>query len=208
MAYLCTSKKSFNPKTYNVMKRFSTFWTLALMAVLTLSFTSCDDDAYVADTLAGTWKGNMYVSRGYDGRTYDATYSEVYFNQDPYTYSSGTGYWVDHYAGDAPWQNVANHINWTVRNRIIYVTFLEDRYTVQIGNYRLSNGYFEGTIYDNGQTVDFSLVHTSSPNWGSYTYGGYDYYDGYGYAKRNDNFTRGTGDSTQVKAPVRIFRTK
>lgn len=188
------------------MKRFTTLWAMALMAVLTLTFTACDDDAYIADTLAGTWKGNMYVSSSYSGRTYDATYSEVYFDADPYTYSSGSGYWIDYYAGDAPWQYLANHITWTVRNRVIYVYFVEDNYTVQITDYRLSDGHFVGRIYDDGKYVDFSLVHTSSPNWGSYTYGYY--YDGYGYAKRNDNFTRGTAGGNAAEAPVRSFRTK
>lgn len=177
---------------------------MALMAMLTLTLTSCDDDTYIADTLAGTWRGNMYVSNSYNGRTYDATYTEIAFDTDPYSYSSGTGYWIDYYSGDAPWAYVANHISWTVRNRIIYVYFEEEGYEIQISNYGLDNGRFEGRIYDQGKYVDFSLVHTSSPNWGSYNYG-YSYWYN---AKRNNTFTRGTADSSKVEAPVRFFRTK
>ena len=80
---------------------------MALVAMMALTLTSCDEDYDIAYTLEGTWRGNMYVSSVYDGYTYDATYTELCFVQDPYRYSSGTGYWIDHYAGDAPWRYVA-----------------------------------------------------------------------------------------------------
>ncbi|MBM6993505.1 MAG: hepatitis A virus cellular receptor 1 [Prevotella sp.] len=186
------------------MRRLTTLLTMALMTVLTLSFTSCTEDPYIADSLAGTWEGNMYISTNYDGYTYDASYTELYFANDPYSYSSGAGYWVDHYASGAPFSYIANHITWTVRNSVIYIHFVEDNYDIAIGDYYLDNGYFSGVIYDGSNQISFRLMHTSSPDWGSYDYG---YYNGY-YAKKNSNFTRGATDSTQVKAPVRIFRTR
>ena len=84
------------------MKKWYTLWTLLLMAVLSVSFTSCewDDDDAIAYTLEGTWRGNMYMSSEWDGRVYDATYSEICFLRDPYRYSSGTGYWIDYYNND------------------------------------------------------------------------------------------------------------
>lgn len=84
------------------MKKLSTLMTMALVAMMALTLTSCDEDYDIAYTLEGTWRGNMYVSSVYDGYTYDATYTELCFVQDPYRYSSGTGYWIDHYAGGRP----------------------------------------------------------------------------------------------------------
>ena len=58
------------------MKKFI-FSALAMMTTL-FTLTSCDDQR-IANTLEGTWSGNMYISSRYDGRVYDATYSEVTF---------------------------------------------------------------------------------------------------------------------------------
>ena len=87
-----------------------------MMAFVTLSLTSCDDDADIARTLEGTWEGNMYASTYYNNRYYDATYSQVCFLRDPYTYSSGTGYWVDYYDNNywGKYNYVASHIEFTV----------------------------------------------------------------------------------------------
>lgn len=43
---------------------------MAFMALMAMTFTSCDEDAEIAYTLEGTWSGNMYVSMEYDGRVY------------------------------------------------------------------------------------------------------------------------------------------
>ena len=86
-------------------------YAFAMMTTL-FTLTSCEDER-IANTLEGTWSGNMYISTRYDGRVYDATYTEVTFLKNPYAYSSGEGYWVDYYS-DAPWDYVANHIEWSV----------------------------------------------------------------------------------------------
>ena len=94
-----------------------------MMAFVTLSLTSCDDDADIARTLEGTWEGNMYAGTDYHGNYYKALYSQVCFLRDPYTYSSGSGYWVDYYDNNY-WGNynyVASHIEFTVRNRVINI---------------------------------------------------------------------------------------
>ena len=77
---------------------------MTIIAIASLAFTSCED-ARIARTLEGTWKGNMYISSRYDGRVYNSTYSEVTFLKDPGAYSSGSGYWVDYYS-DAPWDYI------------------------------------------------------------------------------------------------------
>jgi hypothetical protein len=178
------------------MKKFFAY-TFALMTTL-FTMTSCDDQR-IANTLEGTWSGNMYISSYYDGRVYDATYSEVTFLKDPYAYSSGAGYWVDYYS-DAPWDYIANHIEWTVDYGTIKVYFVEERTTIMIRDYHLDNAYFYGTINDNGRPVDFRLEHVSGRNWSSYRWGYEEWYIG----------TRST-DSTgtrKIEKPVRFVRSK
>ena len=125
-------------------------------------------------SLEGTWKGNMYISISYDGRTYDATYTEITFLKDPYAYSSGNGYWVDYYS-DAPWDYVANHIDWKVDYGIIYIHFVEEGTSLRIFDYHLNEDRFYGLFNDSGHNVEFELYHTSSPNWNIYHWG-YDYW--------------------------------
>lgn len=189
------------------MKKLMSIISMLLLALTATTLVSCDDDSDIAMTLEGTWQGDMEVRTYYDGQYYQALSSEICFVQDPYTYSSGTGYWIDYYQ-NSPWRNnqVANHIEWTVSNGVINVYFVEEETSLQIRDYRLYNGYFEGTIYYDNQTVNFRLQQVSSPNWNSYTDWGYDYDDDYyygGYAKKNVADTRAQADSTAK--PVRHF---
>lgn len=55
------------------MKKFTTLLTMAFIALMSISFTSCDDDSDIAYTLDGTWKGNMFVE--YDN--HNALYSVI-----------------------------------------------------------------------------------------------------------------------------------
>lgn len=183
------------------MKKISTLMTMIAMAVLSFSFVSCDEDAEIGYTLEGTWKGNMYVSSTYSGRTYDATYSEIDFT---------SGIWVDYYS-NAPYDYIANHITWTVNNGTIYVHFVEENTDIRIFDYSLSDYYFSGSIYSGNQTVDFRLTHTSSPNWSGYYYYGYDdWYNSWdsGYYARGYNDAMSRSVKPQVEAPKRVFRTK
>lgn len=47
------------------MKKFTTLLTMAFIALMSISLTSCDEDSDIAYTLDGTWRGNMYVQYGY-----------------------------------------------------------------------------------------------------------------------------------------------
>ena len=176
-------------------------YTMLMMAMMALAFTSCDTDEDIAYTLEGTWKGNMYISSYWNGRTYDATYSEVTFLKDPGVYSSGSGYWVDYYS-NAPWDYVANHIDWNVRYGVIHVYFREEGTSLEIRDYHLNYDRFFGMIYEEGHSVDFELYNTSRPNYGNY-YWGYDsWYDSYWARTRSTD-----SDSTKViEKPKRMLR--
>lgn len=60
------------------MKKFTTLLTMAFIALMSISFTSCDDDSDIAYTLDGTWKGNMLVEYG----NQKALYSVIRFDQN------------------------------------------------------------------------------------------------------------------------------
>ena len=164
---------------------------MALMAMLAFSFTSCDDDDYIARTLEGTWECDMYTSYYFDyyDQYYDANYSEICFLRDPYRYASGDGYWIDYYNGYGWGRNyIANHIQWTVDYGVIRIHFIEDGTYVRIRDYSLDDYYFTGSIeLGDGGWQQFRLRHVDSPNWNNY-YWGYDsryYYDYYYYSNEN-----------------------
>ena len=182
------------------MKKLYSMMMMAMMGVMTLSLTSCEDEE-IAYTLEGTWKGNMYISSEWNGRYYDATYTEITFLKDPNMYSSGSGYWVDYYS-DAPWDYVANNINWEVNNKNIYVRFIEEGTSLVIRDYYLNSSRFSGYINDRGKDVEFELYNVSRPNYSSYRWG-YDAWGDYYYG-----WTRGAdGDSVKtVEKPKRIVR--
>ena len=179
-------------------KYFYNIMVMALLVTAAIGFSSCED-AEIAYTLEGTWRGNMYISTSYDGRTYNSTYTVITFEGDPYSMSSGYGKWIDYYS-DAPWGDyIANHITWEVNNRVIYIYFEEEQTSLSISDYRLNDDRFVGTLYDNGHYVDFELYHTSSPGLKNYDYH-------YGWYSR----TRGEGasDFSATEKPIRFIRGK
>ena len=177
------------------MKRFTTIFTVIIMAMLSLTLVSCDEDAEVAAYLDGTWQGNVFVSSRYNGRLYKAAETKIEFISG---YNSGTGYWIDYYS-NAPFDYQANHISWRVSNGNIYIRFEEEGSEVVIYDYSLSNSRLSGYILTSGGTrAAITLYHTSSPNWNSYRYGYTFYDDDYGYAK-----SRATASATEK--PQRIF---
>ena len=185
------------------MKRLHTLLTMVAIAALSFTFTSCDDDEYIADTLWGTWEGNIYVTHEWSGRYYDASYSFIYFDRT--SSRSGRGYWIDYY-DDAPWgtDRIYSHITWTVTNSDIKIYFEEDDYYVTVYDYSLNDRYFEGYIYTHdNKRVRFQLRKTSEP-----IRGGYNYWDDWDYywAKQNGfvDETRATPNS--VERPKRLFR--
>ena len=127
------------------MKKFTSYIAMMMIALTSLTFTSCNDDEDIANTLWGVWEGEMYVTTYWGDYYYDASYSEIAFDKDPYQYASGTGYWIDYYS-NAPWDYHANHIRWTISNGVIRIRYVEDGGYVDIYDYRLDYNYFTGSI--------------------------------------------------------------
>ena len=122
---------------------------------------------------AGTWRGNMYISTDYNSNTYDSTFTVITFNENPLSLTSGTGYWVDYYSGDTPWDYICNHITWNIQNNVMYINFTEDNTVLTISNFGVQYDRFVGIVSDNENQANFEIYYTSSPNWSSYLKLGY-----------------------------------
>ncbi len=179
------------------MKKLFTLFAMVMMAIGSMSLTSCTEDDLIGLNLDGCWEGNLYMYARYSGVTYQATRSEIEFDASV-NMSHGSGYWVDYYS-NAPWDYHANHITWEVLNRTITIYFIEDNYYVRIYDYNISSGYFSGYIEgEDGKELRFSLRNTSSANWHSYNYG----WQSYGYSKSSTLSRSADADSVSVEKPT------
>lgn len=180
------------------MKKLNSLLLMALAAVMSLSFTSCDDDANTAYYLDGTWRGRMYVKSYHSGQTYTSTYSVITFNAG---YNSGDGYWVDYYK-NGHWGSrdyVANHIYWKVRDRNIYIHFVEENTDAVIYNYALGSDYFSGQLETGG---DYANIHLSKD-----TYDDWDDLDYIGYSSTSSTPVEGTMTrATEAKDSTKLIR--
>ena len=149
------------------MKKLYTTLMMAMMGLMSLSFTSCETDEQIANTLEGTWRGDMTIE-DYNGVSY--VESEITFLKDPYTYSEGTGLWVDYYADG--YYN-PTHIEWYVKYGTIYIHFVEDNWDVEIRHYSLNDNRFRGEFYDGYSTVNFDLRYASRRYETDYTWHNY-----------------------------------
>ena len=173
---------------------------MAIVAMMTLSLTSCDEDQWIGLRLDGTWEGDVYMRYSYGGHTYRATRTVVEFDSG-LTLSSGTGYWIDYYSG-APWDYTASHIRWTVVDRTIRIRFIEDNYEIYIYDYSVSDRRFSGVIEgEDGKRLTFSLVNTDPENWDDYDYGWHSY--GYGYSKSADVTRSADSADSSAEMPMR-----
>lgn len=166
------------------MKKITSLFAIIIMVLMSFSFVSCDEDEAIADTLWGTWEGNMYIKTEWNGHVYNAK-SIIQFDKD-YDYStSGTGYWIDYYS-KAPYDYFASHIRWYVSDKILTIHSLEDDMYFRVCDFSLSDRRFSGYIEcEDGSYQEFYLTKTSSPYWNEYNWG-WGHYDYPYYAPEKD----------------------
>lgn len=133
------------------------------MFLAMVSLTSCEtEDEQIANTLWGTWEGQMNISYEYQGGYYQTRRTIVTFDKDEYEYASGTGYWIDCF------DNFYHAVNfyWYVDRGIIYFES-EEGDMWEIWNYSINrDGVFVGEFHDGyGSICEFSLYQTTSPTW-------------------------------------------
>lgn len=188
------------------MKKFFTFISAIMMAMM---FTACDGDQMIGMTLEGGWEGNMYVQSEWQGHIYKAAETEIVFEQNPFRLTKGYGTWVDYYS-NAPWDYVANHIRWEVKDRVISIYFVEDDEWVDIYDFNLYNNRFVGYIEtSNHRRIKFDLVKIYDYDYTDYGYGydywGYDYYPYYAKAAGSAQAPMAPATPGQTERPKRMF---
>ena len=147
------------------MKRYSTYFMMLAIALLSFSFASCevdwDEDNYhdgyytdeldaldLAEVLSGTWAGSMQFKNGETNETFSWDVSMTFVQNNRYA-TKGTGVEVD-YDGDV---SQSLEFNWYLdeRNGDIYITyvgsgktFVMDANARKYGYSLKENDYFEG----------------------------------------------------------------
>ena len=173
------SNKNYRKGT--VMKKLYTTLMMAMMAMMTLSFTSCETDEEIAYDLEGTWVGNMSIADDW-GESY--VESEITFLRYPGSYTDGNGLWADYYG---PRDYEVYRFEWYVEYGTIYIRF-EDGARVEIRNYSLNSNRFRGRFWDGDKEVSFELRSTTHK------------YD-YDYTWDSHYRTRGASDAARPTHP-------
>ena len=150
------------------MKKLYTTLMMAMMAMMTLSFTSCESDEEIAYDLEGTWRGNMSIADAYGESYVD---SEITFLRYPNSYTEGNGLWADYYG---PRDYEVYRFEWYVDFGTIYIRF-SDGARVEIRNYSLSSNRFRGRFWDGDKEVSFELRNSTRKYENDYTWGGSHY---------------------------------
>ena len=150
------------------MKKLYTTLMMAMMAMMTLSFTSCESDEEIAYDLEGTWRGNMSIADAYGESYVD---SEITFLRYPNSYTEGNGLWADYYG---PRDYEVYHFEWYVDFGTIYIRF-SDGARVEIRNYSLTSNRFRGRFWDGDKEVSFELRNSTRKYENDYTWGGSHY---------------------------------
>lgn len=155
------------------MKRYFQLFAVALVATLSLSLVSCNDEnESVAYTLEGTWEGDMHISAQWSGIPYAYMGSRISFQKDPRRYAKGKGYWVDYY--DNYYQDyAADRFDWEVRGGRIYIHFWYHPADLEIYDYYVDGEYFYGKVYDGYISSSFRLYNIDWDRWNDYQYDDY-----------------------------------
>ncbi len=152
------------------MKKFYNFMAVALVAMLSLTLTSCNDDEYDARLLAGYWEGEV-TSANWRSRTFN--YVDFYFEKDP-QYGAGHGYERDY--NQAGRIVAETRFYYYVENGRLRLDYEDLSYPVYINRWHITSSgnvdILEATFSYRGSDVTWYLERRNT--WRSNTW-----YDGY-----------------------------
>jgi len=111
--------------------------------------TSCNDDQWTGLQLEGSWQGKMFSNGG------NTSITTFKFTSDPFRTTKGSGYWVDVYSH---LNYIADRINWKVKDDVIYIYSMRERFEYTIKDYTIRNDHFVGYISDGKNESYFEMV--------------------------------------------------
>lgn len=176
------------------MKTLRNFRQKAMMIMagmaMVMGLTSCEgvwiEPAYgpahmdynQSKALSGQWTGNFGMYYSYNGRYYDADFTDVVFYPDYYGATRGYGKQVDWYAY-GPYEYIYHKFNWELRDGIVDLFYYHDTdLNTFIRDYKMTNDYFSG--YFGNSSDGFRLRKISDYyNWTPYV-------NTYSYGNRRD----------------------
>lgn len=130
------------------MKKLTSIFTLALIAIMSFSLTSCDEDQQIALELDGTWRGEVQSNKG-------PFYVDIRFYQSGFS-THGSGYEYDEpvygYGGDYA------RFSWSVNDGFIYLDYNDGSHVV-IADYSLRNGQLSGYLQNARNGWDLGHIH-------------------------------------------------
>lgn len=153
------------------MKKIYNYLFVGIVAVLSMTLSSCNTDEDVARRLDGIWEGEVRQNWAWRWSDYSRyQYVDIEFYTDPYFHAEGSGIEYD-YTGS--YSYVSCPFNFRVRNGVIYIDY-RDGSRVQITDYHLSGSRFSGVFrdyYNGDYLADFSFYKVA--NFRHLRYSGY-----------------------------------
>lgn len=177
---------------------------MILLAMFTISFTSCEDEE-IAQDLAGNdgriWEGT--ISKYYQDRwgfTGDHYRTVIEFVGNIWSWTKGTGYEVDYDLNDPYGSYWYSEFDWRVKDKVIELRYADTDYEpVYIYDYYLSNNRFEGYMDDGTNSeIKFSLYLVKDFDWDRYNK--YSYYDDFYYAPRKMSASKDAETSAESES--------
>ena len=142
------------------MKKLTSFLAFAMIAIMSFTFVSCDEDQEIALELDGTWEGVVYDN--YHNRIY----VDIRFRQDGFS-RHGVGYEYDRPGGSVSF-------DWSVEDGNIYLDYSDHSHVV-ISDYRLGRVYLDGRLQKTRNGWDLGDIHLTKVSNNPYD-SDYDYW--------------------------------
>jgi len=147
------------------MKKLASFFALAIIALMSFSLSSCDEDHEIALTLDGTWRGTVDSNNG-------SFFVDLRFYQSGFS-AHGTGYEYDEPINGYSRGTYAE-FDWSVNNGCIYLRY-DDGSNVVISDYTLRSGQLVGYLQNARNGWDMGYIRLTKLSDNRYD-DGYNYY--------------------------------
>lgn len=156
-------------------------------------------DYQQSKALSGEWTGDFGMYYSYNGRYFDADYTDVVFYPARYGATYGYGKQVDWYSW-GPYEYIYHKFDWQLVDGVVELRYYSDsNLNTFIRDYKMTNDYFEGYFGNSSDRFRLRKIvdhYDWTPYVNTYSYG--DRRDWYGSARQMFEF--GDSVSTQTQA--------